>query len=240
MRFFRASNASRGSESEASGPSKNANLSVGTNPPAQTIFHDCRIPPVWLQPVYKFLICCLFHATVANTPAQQPPPGPPPQPSPKLSPAEVVSAQLAALKNNDDDNTGIRITFRFASPGNQAQTGPIDRFIAMLNNPAYQPMINFQSAHPVPIEVDGSTAKQIVTLVASNGKRTRYLFILSKQKKPPCRGCWMTDAVMRLDPMSGPVQVASNDAPDPSDDRFGSRRFRHRVPTLRLPVDGLA
>ena len=55
---------------------------------------------------------------------------------------------------------------------------------------------------------DGSVAKQAVTLVSTNGKRTRYLFVLSKQKQPPCRGCWMTDAVMRLDPMSGPVRVA--------------------------------
>jgi len=185
---------------------------LGSSPPTPTSFSEQTFRAA--RPVRALLLCCLLHAAVADAPAQQSPHAPPTEPSPKLTPAEVVSAQLAALKNNDDDDTGIRITFRFASPGNQAQIGPIDRFIAMLNNPAYQPMINFQSAHPEPIEVDGPAAKQVVTLVASNGKRTRYLFVLSRQNKPPCRGCWMTDAVMRLDPMSGPVQVASHHAPD--------------------------
>ena len=158
------------------------------------------------------LLYYLLYGTAACVSAQPTPPAPATEPSPKLSPAQVVSAQLAALKNNDDGDTGIRITFRFASPGNKAQTGPIERFIAMLKNPAYQPMINYKSDHREPIEVDGSVARQVVTLVSSSGKRTRYLFVLSKQKQPPCRGCWMTDAVMRPDPMSGPVRVASDAA----------------------------
>ena len=162
--------------------------------------------------VRAFLLCCLLYGAVACVSAQRTPRAVPTEPSPKLSPAQVVSAQLAALKNNDDDDMGIRVTFRFASPGNKAQTGPIERFIEMLKNPAYQPMINYKSDHREPVEVDGSVAKQVVTLVSSSGKRTRYLFVLSKQKQPPCRGCWMTDAVMRLGPMSGPVRVASDAA----------------------------
>ena len=221
----------KSSESKDRGPGG----SLGSSPPTPTIFQKRQIRPLRFQlprvsrgdetrpppptsnrpmnrfsAVRAFLLCCLLYGTAACVSAQPNPPAPPTEPGPKLSPAQVVSAQLAALKNNDDDDTGIRITFRFASPGNKAQTGPIERFIEMLKNPAYQPMINYKSDHREPIEVDGSVAKQVVTLVSSSGKRTRYLFVLSKQKQPPCRGCWMTDAVMRLDPMSGPVRVASD------------------------------
>ena len=79
----------------------------------------------------------------------------------------------------------------------------------MVKSPAYQPMINHQSGHREPIEVDGNVAKQVVTLVSSSGRRIRYVFVLSKQEQPPCKGCWMTDAVMRLGPAPGPVRVAS-------------------------------
>ncbi|MDH3252939.1 MAG: DUF4864 domain-containing protein, partial [Ignavibacteria bacterium] len=67
------------------------------------------------------------------------------QPDPSLSPQEVVKIQLHALKNNDEADNGIRIAFRFASPGNQAATGPLDRFIALLKGPSYGEMLNYVS-----------------------------------------------------------------------------------------------
>ena len=195
--------------SERSSPSKGSSLSERSSPSTPAIFQVRQIRPVRFPPVGALLLVALLFAISGCASAQPTPQAAPTSPSPKLSPAEVVSAQLAALKNNDADDMGIRITFRFASPGNQAQTGPVDRFIAMLKNPAYRPMINYQSDHREPIEVDGNVAKQIVTLVSSSGRSTRYVFVLSKQEQPPCKGCWMTDAVMRLDPKSGPVRVAS-------------------------------
>jgi hypothetical protein len=50
------------------------------------------------------------------------------EPSPLLSPDEVVKIQVAALKDNDASNSGIELTFRFASPENRSTTGPLDRF----------------------------------------------------------------------------------------------------------------
>ena len=195
--------------SEPSSPSKGSILSERSSPSTLAIFQVQQIRPVQFRPVAALLLFALLFAISGCASAQPTPQAAPTSPSPKLSPAEVVSAQLAALKNNDDDDTGIRITLRFASPGNQAQTGPVDRFIAMVKSPAYRPMINHESGHREPIEVDGSVAKQVVTLVSSSGRRIRYLFVLSKQEQPPCKGCWMTDAVMPLDPKSGPVRVAS-------------------------------
>ncbi len=208
MRFFKAPNASEGSGQGANpSPSKSTRSTQHASPanPQKPLPHSLSSGPL-----RALRICCLLYTLAACIAAQRTPPAVPTEPSPKLSPAEVVSAQLAALKNNDGDDTGIRMTFRFASPGNKAQTGPVGRCIEMLKNPAYRPLINYKSDHREPIEVDGSVAKQVVTLVSTNGKRTRYLFVLSKQEQPPCRGCWMTDAVMRLDPLSGPVRVASD------------------------------
>ena len=195
--------------SERSSPSKGSSLSERSSPSTAAIFQVRQIRPVRFLPVSALLLFALLFAISGCTSAQPKPQAAPTSPSPKLSPAEVVSAQLAALKNNDDDDTGIRITFRFASPGNQAQTGPVDRFIAMVKSPAYWPMINHHSSHREPIEVDGNVAKQIVTLVSSSGRRTRYVFVLSKQEQPPCKGCWMTDAVMPLDQAPGRIRVVS-------------------------------
>ena len=117
------------------------------------------------------------------------------QPNPDLSPEEVVRIQVEALKNNDNQDHGIEITFRFASPANKHVTGPITRFKRMVKNPAYSPMLNHKSAEYAPIEISGDEASQRVTIIESNGKATVYLFTLSKQTDPSCQGCWMTDSV---------------------------------------------
>ena len=117
------------------------------------------------------------------------------QPSPDLSPEEVVKIQVEALQHNDDDDTGIEVTFRFASPANKQVTGPLMRFIHMVKNPAYRPMLNHKLAEYGSMEIDGDTASQRVTIIEPNGDATVYLFILSRQSEPPCQGCWMTDSV---------------------------------------------
>ena len=75
-------------------------------------------------------VCCAWHAAAAAAllfAAEHPT-----EPSAELAPEEVVAAQLHALRQNDPANrdAGIRIAFRFASPGNRQVTGPIERFIA--------------------------------------------------------------------------------------------------------------
>jgi hypothetical protein len=122
-------------------------------------------------------------------------PGDLPQPNPALSPEQVVKIQLEALKNNDETNHGIEITFNFASPTNKKYTGPLPRFIQMVKNPLYRPMLNHRSAEYEPIEVSGDTARQRVILTGADGQTVIYLFSLSKQVDGPWKGCWMTDSV---------------------------------------------
>ena len=49
-------------------------------------------------------------------------------PDPALTPEQVVRIQLEALRNNDAGDRGIAVAFRFASPGNRQNTGPLPRF----------------------------------------------------------------------------------------------------------------
>ena len=122
-------------------------------------------------------------------------------PGPEYGPADVVRIQVQALADNDTPyrNAGIEVAFRFASPANKRVTGPLWRFIRLLYNPTYRPFLNHQVAHFGQIDVQGSEATQTVILTAANGQRVGYVFRLSRQRGAPCRACWMTDGVWRID-----------------------------------------
>ncbi|GAB4422718.1 MAG: hypothetical protein Kow0031_00710 [Anaerolineae bacterium] len=117
------------------------------------------------------------------------------QPGPELSPAEVVKIQVEALQQNDDEDNGIEVTFRFASPANKQATGPLFRFKEMVKNPTYRAMLNHKLAEYEAVVVDGDSATQRVTIIRQNGEATVFLFSLSRQTLPDCDGCWMTDSV---------------------------------------------
>jgi hypothetical protein len=117
------------------------------------------------------------------------------QPSAELTAQDVVRIQLEALKYNDDQNRGIEIVYRFASPGNKRYTGPLPRFITMISAAAYRPLLNHTAVEYGEIEVAGDQAAQRVSIAAEGGMLVVYVFLLSRQKGIECNGCWMTDAV---------------------------------------------
>ena len=120
----------------------------------------------------------------------------PTAPDPALSPAEAVTAVLAGLRdNNAETDDGIRTTFRFASPANQAVTGPVDRFITMVKRRPYAALVNHRAASVRPIDMDGQRAALLVTVIDRDGRRAYFLWVLSKQADGPQKDCWMTDAV---------------------------------------------
>ncbi|MCP9496124.1 MAG: DUF4864 domain-containing protein [Pyrinomonadaceae bacterium MAG19_C2-C3] len=121
------------------------------------------------------------------------------QPSPDLTPNEVVRLQLQAFKRNDEPtpDSGIEIAFRFASPSNRETTGPLPRFVELVKNPAYRPLLNHRSASQSPIEINDDTARQRVRVVDESGATAIFIFTLSKQTQAPFAGCWMTDGVER-------------------------------------------
>ena len=142
------------------------------------------------------------------------------EPDPSLTPEQVIAIQLHALQNNGrlENDRGIEITFNFASPANRATTGPLPRFISMVKDPLYSVMLDFESYETAPIERDGERVQQRVTLIHKHDRRAIFVWILSKQKQAPYVNCWMTDAVIRVNPegaasvVAGIAQPARGDA----------------------------
>ena len=66
-------------------------------------------------------------------------------PNEKLSPYDVVKIQLEALKNNNKNDDGIKVTWLFAHPENKKVTGPYERFRVMINGQQYKYLINHSS-----------------------------------------------------------------------------------------------
>ena len=117
-------------------------------------------------------------------------------PDPELKPNDVVKLQLLAMQQNDDSDFGIEVTFRFASPSNKIQTGPLKRFIRLVRNPSYRPLLNHINATFLELNIEEEFAVQDVIITTSNGERIGYRFRLSIQKGPLYPGCWMTDSVI--------------------------------------------
>lgn len=120
-----------------------------------------------------------------------------PGPHPMLSPEEVVLLQLRALKSNDADSQGISLAFRFASPENQAFTGPLERFERMLHSPLYAPLLNYLTEELGPVRGEGEAATLRVTVLARDRQRHAYTYYLSRQDVGAHAGCWLIDGVAR-------------------------------------------
>lgn len=122
-------------------------------------------------------------------------------PVPTLSPDDVIRIQIEALRNNDESDRGVEVAFRFASPSNKSNTGPLTRFAAMLKSGPYALMLGFQKADFEPVEVRDDRARQRVTLT-DNRQSLSFWFYLSRQSSEPFVDCWMTDAVL-IEPFDG-------------------------------------
>jgi hypothetical protein len=145
--------------------------------------------------------CLLASASVSTAPAAEEPLHLSERlvPSSELTPEQVVQIQLDALRLNDARNRGIEVAFRFASPGNKLQTGPLPRFISMMLAGPYRLMLAYENAAYDPVEVVEDRARQRVTLIGS-GAVVVYEFYLSRQTQGACAGCWLTDAVIAKRP----------------------------------------
>lgn len=123
-----------------------------------------------------------------------------PTPDRSYDPAEVVTVQLDGLATNDEpfENAGIGVAYNFASPANRRTTGPFDRFVRMVTGPQYAPMVDHVEATTGPMERDGSSAEQRVTLTGPDGRTETYVFGLSNDRTGGLSGCWLTDRVLRV------------------------------------------
>lgn len=116
------------------------------------------------------------------------------QPTPELTPREVVELQLQAFRENDEEDRGVEVAFRFASPRNKRVTGPLERFARMMKGPLYRAMLVYDEAEYGETLVRGRVAMQRVALTVGE-RRLSYEFYLVRQEGGPFDQCWMTESV---------------------------------------------
>jgi hypothetical protein len=116
------------------------------------------------------------------------------RPTPELAPREVVELQLQAFRANDEEDRGIEVAFRFASPRNKRVTGPAERFARMMKGPLYRAMLVYDEAEYGETLVRGRVALQRVQLTVGE-RRVSYEFYLIRQEGGPFDQCWMTESV---------------------------------------------
>ena len=121
-------------------------------------------------------------------------------PVPSLTAMDVVQIQLDALRANDDlgEDRGIEVAFRFASPANRIETGPLDRFTRMVKHPMYAPMFEFGDARFGEPQSDDPDRTLIPVQLTKGPHVAIFVFTLVRLSEGQHRGCWMTDGVIRL------------------------------------------
>jgi hypothetical protein len=134
------------------------------------------------------------------------------KPDPALGADAVVRIVMTALQQNDAQDSGIEITFRFASPGNKQFTGPLAHFKQLIKSPGYAPMLDCKSIEYGKIHIDGDNAVQGVRIIDSSGTAIVYIFQLARQADGEFKGCWMTDGVVRFDPSAQPDDQKADEA----------------------------
>ena len=129
------------------------------------------------------------------------------KPNSKLKPFDVVKIQLVALKNNNKPykNAGIEQTWEFAHPSNKNFTGPLSRFIKLLNDEGYNILLN-HIEHKV-VEVYKSEKKFIYEVTILDGEKNFFKYNWRIEKflnGGSLNNCWLTTSV------SLPVSLGSS------------------------------
>ena len=115
-----------------------------------------------------------------------------------IKPYQVVKIQLSGLMKNDEPNidNGIKQTWEFAHPSNKKFTGPLSRFIKLLNDEGYNVLLN-HTEHKV-VEIFNSEKKFIyeVTILDRENFFFKYTWQVEKfLNGGPLNNCWLTTSV---------------------------------------------
>ena len=130
------------------------------------------------------------------------------KPNIKLKPFDVVKIQLAALKNNNKPykNAGIEQTWEFAHPSNKNFTGPLSRFIKLLNDEGYNILLN-HIEHKV-VEVYKSEKKFIYEVTILDGEKNFFKYNWQIEKflnEGSLNNCWLTTSVSLPTSLGGSI-----------------------------------
>lgn len=117
-------------------------------------------------------------------------------PAPDLRPDEVVQLQLDGLADPASSGRGILQCYVLASPANKSVTGPLANFARIVRTGAFAELAHPQATLVGEPQIDGSTARVLVTVVDADSTIRAFEWLLSRQADAPVRDCWMTEGVM--------------------------------------------
>ena len=116
-------------------------------------------------------------------------------PNEKLLPYNVVKIQLEALKNNNKNDDGIKVTWLFAHPNNKKATGPYERFRIMIYGQQYQQLLNHDS-HKITLIMNTPSKHMFKIEILTKDKQLLfYEWYVEKATEENCNNCWFTSAV---------------------------------------------
>ena len=117
------------------------------------------------------------------------------EPNEKLSPYDVVKIQLQALKNNNQNDDGIKITWLFAHPDNKKITGPYERFRIMIYGQQYRQLLNHDS-HKINLIMNTPNKHMFkIEILTKDKKLLFYEWHVQKATEKNCIDCWFTSVV---------------------------------------------
>ena len=136
---------------------------------------------------YLFLFVFIFLTNSVNAELLKP--------NKQLEPYNVVKIQLAALKNNNEKDNGIKQTWLFAHPDNKKVTGPYERFRIMIYGQQYKFLLN-HSSHKINL-ITNSPNRFIYRIEILSDKKQLFFYEWHVQKgsEEKCKNCWFTSAV---------------------------------------------
>tara|TARA_X000001036_G_scaffold180407_1_gene170745 strand:+ start:417 stop:872 length:456 start_codon:yes stop_codon:yes gene_type:complete len=119
------------------------------------------------------------------------------KPNKQLEPYDVVKIQLEALKNNNENDNGIKQTWLFAHPDNKKVTGPYERFRIMIYGEQYKFLINHTSHKIKLVTNDLTTFIYRIEILSANKQLFFYEWHVQKGNDEACKNCWFTSSVSK-------------------------------------------
>ena len=129
------------------------------------------------------------------------------KPSIEIEPAKVVNIQLSGLMKNDDPskNHGIKQTWEFAHPANKKYTGPLPKFINLLQSESYKMLLNHLDNEITEVFKSINRYGFEVTILALDKKYYKFQWVVEKYYEDgPLKDCWLTTSV------SNPISLGSS------------------------------
>ena len=116
-------------------------------------------------------------------------------PNENLSPYDVVKIQLDALKKNNKNDDGVKLTWLFAHPDNKKITGPYERFKLMIYGQQYRQLLNHDS-HKISLVINTPNKHIFKIEILSKDKQLLfYEWHVQKATEINCNNCWFTSSV---------------------------------------------